>query len=172
MFNNLTIRERLRLFPIFAVIMTAGAGIFIFMSKSTGTDTFIAETLIIAGGLAFIALSSAVSKTILNSVENLTHGFEAITRTNDTGIRLEISGNDEICEAARHFNAYMERLDAVAHKDQEAIADIANVAKLMAVGFVSVRIKAQAGSPALQQTINGFNTALAEMEKADRKSVV
>jgi len=165
-FNNLTIRERLRLFPIFAVIMTAGAGIFIFMSKSTGTDTFIAETLIIAGGLAFIALSSAVSKTILNSVENLTHGFEAITRTNDTGIRLEISGNDEICEAARHFNAYMERLDAVAHKDQEAIADIANVAKLMAVGFVSVRIKAQAGSPALQQTINGFNTALAEMEKA------
>jgi len=71
-----------------------------------------------------------------------------------------------LAKIASSFNDYINKLDAIVQQDKVVIDDIANVSKMMAVGFVSVRIKTQAGSPALQQTVNGLNTALGEMESA------
>ena len=160
MLDGLTIKQRLTLMPVIAVIlMILSVAVFI-NYPSYGMVTFIGTMVLL------LIISRSVSLKILNTITTLRIGFEIINRSDATDHRLEISGNNEMTEISELFNTYMDKLDSIGIKDKEAIDDIANVAKMMAVGFVSVRIKAQAGSPGLQQAVGGFNTALGEMEKA------
>lgn len=135
----------------------------------TDAESSLSTALVLIGFsviILFVTIAVMISKAVLSSIEGLRNGFELINRSDSTDHRLEIKGNDEITEISALFNSYMNKLDTIAQQDKAAIDDIRRVSEMMAIGFVSVRIKAQAGSPALQQTINGFNTALAEMEKA------
>ncbi len=164
--NYLTIKERLRFFPIFATALMIAVGIFLYLSRS-GTDyTLAAGIIILLLALILIAVSIVIPNTIQKEIETLRDGFETLNRSESAAHRLSVIGNDEISEISRLFNTYMEKVETIARKDEEAIADIADVAKMMAVGFVSVRIRAEAGSPGLRQAVSGFNTALSEMEKA------
>ena len=153
----------------------------------TDAESSLSTTLVLIGFsviILFVTIAVMISKAVLSSIEGLRNGFELINRSDSTDHRLEIKGNNEITEVSALFNSYMNKLDAIAQQDKAAIDDIRRVSEMMAIGFVSSRIKIQAGSPNLQQAINGFNTALAEMEKAiaeisrvmsalgDRKSVV
>jgi methyl-accepting chemotaxis protein len=160
MLDNLTIKQRLKLIPIIAVVLMILSAVVFINYPSYATVTFIGAIVLL------LIISRTVSMKILDSITALHIGFEAINRSNATDHRLDINGNNEISKISKLFNEYMDKLDTIAIKDKEAIDDIANVAKMMAVGFVSVRIKAEAGSPGLQQAVGGFNTALGEMEKA------
>lgn len=160
MLDTLTIKQKLRLVPIIAIFLMMIAAVVFINYPRFALVTFISTIALL------LILSRTISLTILNSINDLRKGFEIINNSNSTDHRLEITGNDEIVEVAKLFNTYMEKLDVIAIKDKAVIEDIANVAKMMAVGFVSVRIKAEAGSPGLQQAVSGFNMALSEMEKA------
>lgn len=143
----------------------------VFMITAIASFSILSETIgitvvIIAVGLIFL-FSQMVVSPIIRSIETLRYGFDRINSDAASyNHYLDIDGKDELSEIAALFNRYMKKLDETAAKDKEAIEDIANVAKMMAVGFVSVRIKAQAGSPGLQKAVDGFNNALEEMEKA------
>ncbi|MDP3291134.1 MAG: methyl-accepting chemotaxis protein [Sulfuricurvum sp.] len=160
MLDNLTIKQKLRLIPISAIFLMIISAVVFAIYPRFALVTFIGTI-----GLLLI-FARTISWTILKSINELHKGFEIINSSSNTEHRLDINGNDEIVEVSKLFNTYMEKLDTIAIKDKEAIEDIANVAKMMAVGFVSVRIKSEAGSPGLQQAVEGFNTALGEMEKA------
>jgi methyl-accepting chemotaxis protein len=161
MFENMTIKERLRLIPIAAVIC---AGAFIYFSNTSLNAGLISALSAII--VVFLLISAKISNTILHAIDNLKHGFEIINGSNATDHRLELVGNDEITEISKSFNTYMDKLDSIAKSDAAAIDDIARTTQMMAVGFVSVRIKSQAGSRGLQEAVNGFNYALSEIEKA------
>ncbi|MGD9716881.1 MAG: methyl-accepting chemotaxis protein [Sulfuricurvum sp.] len=123
-------------------------------------------TLLILSGSALFVIGTMVIRSIMKSINNVKEGFLSIQNSNDTKYQLPIHSKDEMGEISHLFNGYMKKLDAIAQQDKAAIDDIRRVSEMMAIGFVSSRIKIQAGSPNLQQAINGFNTALAEMEKA------
>lgn len=113
-----------------------------------------------------IAIAQMIANIIMISINGLKQGFETIQSSNNTAFRLEVKSHDEIADIVQLFNQYMDKLDVIARQDQLAINDITRISKMMAVGFVSCRIKTRAGSQGVQDAIDGFNTALGEMEKA------
>lgn len=167
MLNNMTIKGRLRAISIFTVILAIiGSAIFLYFSKANSSVTTLLLISAGAGLILILWILSKISNAILGAIENIKKGFEIINSTNDIGHRLELIGNNEITEISKCFNHYMDKLEETARNDAEAISDIARVSQMMALGFVSVRIRAKAGSPALQQALNDFNHALSEIEKA------
>lgn len=131
--------------------------------KSLNTVLIIMSILVIA---TLVVIAQMIANAIMYSVSGLKEGFETIQNSNNTDFRLQSKTNDEMSEIAHLFNKYMDKLEIVAKQDKEAIDDITRISKMMAVGFVSCRIKTRAGSSGVQDAIDGFNTALSEMEKA------
>ncbi|MBD3822428.1 MAG: nitrate- and nitrite sensing domain-containing protein [Thiotrichales bacterium] len=113
--------------------------------------------------LVFIGLF--ITKTITQSINGIKEGIEVLYKSNDTNYRLQLASQDEMQDIAVLFNQYIDKLANIAKADQLVVDEIGRVAKQIGYGFVSVRVKAQAGTPALQQTVNELNYALNSMEQ-------
>ena len=136
------------------------------LASSTVTNlifTFIIVTIVLLLIVLWL-LYIAIVKNVITPLESLKDGFNKLLTSNDITTRLEIKNHDEIGEASKLFNDYMDSIQAGLKQDQVVIDEIKEVVSRVGSGFFVYQVKQNANNQNINELKDVLNSMIVTMK--------
>ena len=111
----------------------------------------------LAMGIATMLLVLIQVKRITKPIDALKEGFENLIEKNDSSIKLDVKSSDEIGDAARLFNQYMEKIQTGLKQDELVIEEANDILGKTGNGFFVYEVKSQASNPYVEDLKTKLN---------------
>ena len=130
-------------------------------------STLVLDILIMSTifGWATIALIFFIVKRATSPIADLKEGFENLLNSNDTNITLNVKSKDEICDVARLFNSYMDKVREGLKQDEKVIEEANDILEKTGNGFFVYKVNATAANPYVEDLKNKLNLMIESTKK-------
>lgn len=117
-------------------------------------NIFVTSTVL---GWLTIGIIFYIIRKITNPINDLTAGFKDLIQSNDSTLKLNVNSEDEIGEAAKLFNNYMEKIHEGLAQDKKVIEEASDVLEKTANGFFAYQVSSSASNPYVEELKSKLN---------------